>query len=81
MVDASGKDLPVVLVHQEIDAARLLEAAIHDARDVGCAVLRLESRGGNVAAHRLFERHGFAEAAEVGEIIAAEADGVRLRVV
>ncbi|MBV7460076.1 MULTISPECIES: peptidase C39 family protein [unclassified Acidovorax] len=40
-------------------AARLLEAAIHDARDVGCAVLRLESRGGNVAAHRLFERQGF----------------------
>ncbi|UCU95618.1 selenide, water dikinase SelD [Hydrogenophaga taeniospiralis] len=28
----------------------------------------------------LFERHGFAEAAEVGEIVAAEADGVRLRV-
>ena len=29
----------------------------------------------------IFERHGFAAAAEVGEIIAAEADGVRLRVV
>jgi selenide,water dikinase len=29
----------------------------------------------------IFERHGFAEAAEVGEIVAAEADGVRLRVV
>ena len=28
----------------------------------------------------IFERHGFAEAAEVGEIVAAEADGVRLRV-
>jgi selenide,water dikinase len=29
----------------------------------------------------IFERHGFAEAAEVGEIVAAEAGGVRLRVV
>jgi selenide,water dikinase len=28
----------------------------------------------------IFERHGFAAAAEVGEIVAAEADGVRLRV-
>ncbi|MDT4873943.1 Selenide, water dikinase [compost metagenome] len=28
----------------------------------------------------IFERHGFAEAAEVGEIVAAEADGMRLRV-
>ncbi|MDO9029161.1 MAG: selenide, water dikinase SelD [Hydrogenophaga sp.] len=28
----------------------------------------------------IFERHGFAEAAEVGEIVAAEAGGVRLRV-
>jgi selenide,water dikinase len=28
----------------------------------------------------IFERHGFAEAAEVGEIVAAETDGVRLRV-
>ena len=28
----------------------------------------------------IFARHGFAEAAEVGEIVAAEADGVRLRV-
>jgi len=29
----------------------------------------------------IFERHGFAAAAEVGEIVEAEADGVRLRVV
>jgi selenide,water dikinase len=28
----------------------------------------------------IFERHGFAAAAEVGEIVAAETDGVRLRV-
>ncbi|MDO9291198.1 MAG: selenide, water dikinase SelD, partial [Hydrogenophaga sp.] len=28
----------------------------------------------------IFERHGFSHAAEVGEIVAAEADGVRLRV-
>ena len=28
----------------------------------------------------IFERHGFAEAAEVGEIVAARADGVRLQV-
>ena len=28
----------------------------------------------------IFERHGFAEAAEMGEIVAAEAGGVRLRV-
>ncbi len=40
-------------------ASGLLAAAIHDAHESGCAVLRLESRSGNVAAHRLFERHGF----------------------
>ncbi|MBW8464652.1 peptidase C39 family protein [Acidovorax sp.] len=40
-------------------ARGLLAAAIHGARDAGCAVLRLESRAGNVAAHRLFARHGF----------------------
>ena len=28
----------------------------------------------------IFERHGFAEAAEVGEIVSARADGVRLQV-
>jgi len=40
-------------------AAQLLGAALSDARRSGCAVLRLESRLDNAAAHRLFERHGF----------------------
>ncbi|MET1113536.1 MAG: peptidase C39 family protein [Comamonas sp.] len=40
-------------------AAALLSAALGDARQAGCAVLRLESRLDNPAAHRLFERHGF----------------------
>lgn len=40
-------------------ASGLLAAAIHGARDAGCVVLRLESRVGNLAAHRLFARHGF----------------------
>lgn len=40
-------------------AAELLTAAIRDAREAGCAVLRLESRTSNVCAHRLFLRHGF----------------------
>ena len=40
-------------------AARLLAAALSDARQQGCAVLRLESRRDNAGAHRLFQRHGF----------------------
>ena len=40
-------------------AARLLSAALGNARQAGCAVLRLESRQDNAAAHRLFARHGF----------------------
>lgn len=40
-------------------AARLLAAALSDARQQGYAVLRLESRCDNAAAHRLFQRHGF----------------------
>ena len=42
-------------------AAELLTAAIQDAREAGCAVLRLESRASNATAHRLFLRHGFME--------------------
>lgn len=42
-------------------AAKLLAAALSDARRAGCAVLRLESRLNNVAAHRLFERYGFSQ--------------------
>lgn len=40
-------------------AGQLLAAALGDARQAGCAVLRLESRLDNVSAHRLFQRHGF----------------------
>lgn len=40
-------------------ASGLLAAALSDARQQGCAVLRLESRRDNAGAHRLFQRLGF----------------------
>lgn len=42
-------------------AGKLLAAALSDARQAGCAVLRLESRLDNAPAHRLFQNHGFTQ--------------------
>ncbi|MFX8569777.1 GNAT family N-acetyltransferase, partial [Acinetobacter baumannii] len=42
-------------------AAKLLAAALGHARQAGCAVLRLESRLDNAAAHHLFARYGFSQ--------------------
>ncbi|WCM86713.1 GNAT family N-acetyltransferase/peptidase C39 family protein [Acidovorax sp. NCPPB 3576] len=58
-------------------ASAFLAEALDCARRWGCALLRLESRAENVAAHRLFQRFGFVAVGRAPAYYADGADAIR----
>ena len=71
---AYGHEIRLGASLQPVDRALLSDPQTSGGLLVACAP---EAVAGVLA---IFERHGFAEAAEVGEIVSARADGVRLQV-